>query len=341
MTESMSRKNFVRSAAASAATLATVTYVRFPGDAAEFTIKFGHDLAADHPTNIAGKAAGDAIAAATKGRVEVQMFPSSQLGNDTTMLSNLRSGGMQMMAIGDNILATLVPAAAIDNLGFAWANAGEAFKALDGDLGSYVRDQITAAGLQPMEKVWAEGFREITTSTKPIKTPDDLNGFKMRVPPSPISTSLFSALGASPTTINIAELYSALQTHIVDGQENPLSNIEQQKFYEVQKYCTVSNHMYVGYWLLLNMDFWNGLPKDVQGAVAKGFNDAASSQRSNNEKLDGSLEGKLKGLGLQFFEVDRAPFKAKLVKAGFYNDWKGKFGDKAWSLLEKYTGKLG
>ena len=336
----MNRNGFVRSTAASAATLATIAYVRFPGEAAEFTIKLGHDLASDHPTNIAAKSVATAIAASTKGRVELQVFPQSQLGNDTAMLSNLRTGAMQMMAIGDNILATLVPACAINNLGFAWSNAQASFKAMDGDLGAYVRSQIAGSGLYAMDKIWAEGFREMTSSTKPIKTPGDLAGFKMRVPPSPISTSLFQALGAAPTTINIAELYSALQTHIVDGQENPLSNIEQQKMYEVQKYCSLSNHMYVGYWLIANNDFWNGLPKDLQGNVAKAFNDGADGQRSANEKLDGSLEAKLKGLGLQFFEVDRAPFKQKLVSAGFYTDWKGKFGEKPWSLLEKYTGKL-
>ncbi|MEJ1977457.1 MAG: TRAP transporter substrate-binding protein [Acetobacteraceae bacterium] len=252
----MTRKRFLMGAAAAAGALATR-----PTRAARRTvIRFGLDLATDHPTTVNAMAAARKIKDATNGDVDVQVFPNSQLGDDTHMLSNLRSGAIQMMAIGDNILGTLVPSAAIDNVGFAFKSVETAWSALDGGVGDLVRADIAKTGLFPMHRIWDEGFRQITTSPKPINTPDDLHGLKMRVPPSPISLSLFQSLGAAPVTINASELYTALQTHVVDGQENPLGNIETMKLYQVQKYVSMTDHMWVGYWLLVNGPFWQSLP---------------------------------------------------------------------------------
>ncbi len=332
----LSRRTFV-AAASAAGTLASLRPV---SAARRYVIKFGVDLAPDHPTTLRAIEAGKEITAATKGAVELQVFPSSQLGNDTHMLAEIRSGAIQMMAIGDNILATLVPTAAIDNVGFAFKDTQTAWKALDGAVGDIVRADIERIGLHPMKMVWDEGFRQITTSNKPINTPDDLHGLKIRVPPSPISESLFQSLGASPVSLNIAELYTALQTGVVQGQENPLSNISTQKFYEVQKYCSVTNHMWVGYWLLMNANFWAGLPAKYQAIVENAFNRQAPLQRADSDALNNSLEVKLTKDGLRFNTPDTAPFRAALVQAGFYRQWQGKFGDKLWSALEQYTGTL-
>ncbi|HEY1608912.1 MAG TPA: TRAP transporter substrate-binding protein, partial [Paraburkholderia sp.] len=232
-----------------ATALATAAAFRPAFAARKTVIKIGLDLEPGHPTVVNLNAAAAKIKDASKGDVLLQVFPSSQLGDDTHMLSNLRSGAMQMMAVGDNILGTLVPSAAIDNVGFAFKTPDMAWKALDGAVGDVVRADIEKAGLHPMHRIWDEGFRQVTSSTKQINVPADLQGFKIRVPPSPISLSIFQSLGASPTTINAAELYTALQTHVVDGQENPLGNIETMKLDQVQKYCSLTNHMWVGYWL--------------------------------------------------------------------------------------------
>jgi tripartite ATP-independent transporter DctP family solute receptor len=327
-------------AAASAAAFASIGILRFPAGAAEVNLKIGVDLASDHPTSTMLADAATAIGKATGGAVAVQVFPNNQLGNDDRMLSQVRSGALEIMAIGDNILATLVPAAAIDNVGFAWKDGKEPFVALDGALGDYVRGEIGKVGLYAFDKIWDEGFREITTSTKPIHTPADLTGFKMRVPPSPISTSLMKDLGASPTTINVADLYTALQTKLVDGQENPLALIETHKFFEVQKFCSLTNHMWVGYWLIANGDWWKNVPKKYQDAIAQNLNATALKQRPVSEKLNDSLQGKLTSQGLTFNTTQPGPFRAKLNESGFYKEWKGRFGDKLWNLLEKYTGPL-
>ncbi len=337
MGNAITRKRFLLGAAAAGAAGLVSRPAR---SARKQIIKFGLDLPADHPVAQAVAAAGDRIKAATNDEVEVQLFPSNQLGDDTHMLSGVRSGAIQMMGIGDNILATLVPNAAIDNVGFVFRDAKTAWSALDGAVGDIVRADIGKTGLQPMPRIWDEGFREITTSSKPINTPEDLHGFKIRVPPSPISLSLFKSLGAAPVTLNVAELYTALQTKVVDGQENPLSLIETQKFYQVQKYCSLTNHMWVGYWLLAGASFWKSLSVDHRKAVADAFDATALTQRTASEQLNNSLQAELTKQGLTFNTPDTAPFREALVKSGFYKDWQAKFGPALWSALEKYTGPL-
>ncbi|MGH7120491.1 MAG: TRAP transporter substrate-binding protein [Acetobacteraceae bacterium] len=338
MNTRITRKQFLVGAGALAATAGLVSR---PAKAAKRTvIKFGIDLPLDHPITRHVSAAGEQIKTATQGEVELEIFPNSELGNDTHMLSGVRSGAIQMIGFGDNVLAPLVSAAAIDNIGFAFKDAKTAWAALDGAVGDIVRADIEKVGLYPMHNIWDEGFRQITSSTKPIKTVEDLHGFKIRVPVSPISLSLFKDLGAAPVTMNVAELYTALQTRVVDGQENPLGIIETQKFYQVQKYCAITNHMWVGYWLLMNGAFWKGLSADHQKAVADALDAQALKQRVANEALNDSLQSKLAKQGLIFNTPDTGPFRDKLVESGFYKHWHGKFGTGLWSALEKYTGTL-
>lgn len=338
MTMKLTRKQFLlgAGAAAGAAGLA----VRPARAARPITIKFGVDVPLDHPTTQNAIAAGKKIAAETKGRVKLQVFPANQLGNDDHMLSEVRSGAIQMMGIGDNILSSLVPSAAIDNLGFAFKTIDAAWNALDGKVGALVAEDIKKVGLYPMRRIWDEGFRDITASTKPIKTPEDLKGFKIRVPPSPISVSLFKHLGAAATSLNIAELYTALQTKVVEGQENPLGLIETQKFYQVQKYCSLTNHMWVGYWLIANEAFWNAMPEADRKIVEAAFNDQAPVQRKANDTLNNSLQATLTKQGMIFNTTDPAAFQAALVKSGFYAEWQKKFSPELWAALEHYTGKL-
>jgi TRAP-type transport system periplasmic protein len=338
----LNRKQFLRGTAAAALVGAALPrFAILPARAARRTvIKLGLDLTTDHPTTVNATAAAAKIKDATNGEVEVQIFANSQLGDDTHMLSNLRSGAMQMMAIGDNILATLVPTCAIDNIGFAFKDVDTAWKALDGKVGDLVRADIAKAGLHPMTRIWDEGFREVTSGSKQIKTPQDLQGFKIRVPPSPISLSLFQSLGASPITINASELYTSLQTKVADGQENPLGNIQTMKLDQVQKYCSLTNHMWVGYWLLMNGPFWSALPAEQQKVVADTFDAQALEQRAANQKLDASLEEVLKKQGMEFVPVDPTAFQAVLTKSGFYKTWQDKFGAPLWSALESYAGAL-
>jgi len=182
-------------------------------------------------------------------------------------------------------------------------------------------------------------MRNVTSSTRPIHSASDLTGFKIRTPNGRLYLDLFTALGAAPTPLNFSELYTALQTHVVDGQENPLLNIEFARFYEVQKYLSMTSHMWSGYWLMANGDVWKGLPPDLQAIVAKNARLTAQRQRAAVVKYNDTLAGKLTSQGMLINQVDRDGMRAKL--GDFYKHWHGEFGDQAWSLLEQYAGKLG
>ncbi len=325
---------------ASLAALPLVAIRTRAAHAAEFSYKFASNLPAAHPLNVRAGEAAARILEATGGRVELRVFPNNQLGSDTDTLSQLRSGAVEFFTLSGLILSTLVPAASINGIGFAFKDYGQVWAAMDGKLGEYVRGEIGKRGLMAMDRIWDNGFRQTTTSTKPIATPADLRGMKLRVPVSPLWTSMFTALGAAPASINFSEVYSALQTKIVDGQENPLAIIDTAKLYEVQKFCSMTNHMWDGFWFLANRRAFERLPRDAQEIVSREINRAALEERSDVAKLNAELQGKLAGAGLQFNPVDATAFRDQLRTAGFYKEWRGKYGDEAWGVLEAAVGGL-
>jgi tripartite ATP-independent transporter DctP family solute receptor len=337
----ISRRSFLQALSVAAAGPALALAPRFAHAAAEFTLRYANNLPASHPTNVRAKEMAARVHSESKGRVEIQIFPNNQLGSDTDTLSQLRSGAVDFFTLSPLILGTFIPAAQISGMGFAFQDYDSVWAALDGDLGAHVRKQIGATSIFAFDKIWNGGFRQITTAEKPVTQPKDLQGMKLRVPPSPLWTSMFKDFGASPASVNFAEVYSALQTHVVEGQENPLSIIYTGKLYEVQKYCSLTNHMWDGFWFLGNKDSFSQLPPDLQTIVRNAINDAALKQRHDVTQMDQTLRSKLEGDGLKFTEVDRAAFRKQLQTSGFYADWQKKFGPQAWALLERYTGNLG
>jgi tripartite ATP-independent transporter DctP family solute receptor len=276
------------------------------------------------------------------GRLELRVFPNNQLGADPDMLSQVRSGALEIFALsGINVLSTMNKLTSLYGVAFAFPNYDVMWSALDGDLGAFLRGVIAKLNLYAFEKLWDNGFRQITTSTKPINKPEDLKGFKIRVPVSPLWTSTFQALGATPVSINFAEAYSALQTKIADGQENPLALIESAKFYEVQKFCSLTNHAWDGFWLLSSARIWKTIPQDAQQLMQKHFNAAAKKQRDDIVKANAEYQKTLESKGLTFNTTDAQAFQAALAKTSFYKDAKAKFGNEAWALLQKYAGNIG
>ena len=330
-----------RQLVAAGAALPLVAIRTRPASAAEFTYKLATNQPASHPLNVRYGEAAQRIREATGGRVAISVFPNSQLGADTDMLSQLRSGGLEFFTLSGLILSTLVPVAAISGVGFAYKNTEQALASMDGPLGALIRVEIAKRGLMAFETINDSGFRQITSSVKPIKVPGDLAGLKIRVPPAALWTSIFRDFGASPTTINFSEVYSALQTRIADAEENPLSVIDASKFYEVQTYCSLTNHMWDGFWLLANPRAFKRLPPDIQAIVTREFNHAATTERADIAKLNAELRTSLAEKHLKFNDVEPAPFRDALRKAGFYAEWKGKFGDQAWGTLEAAVGTLG
>ncbi len=336
---SSSRRQFVR-ATASAGALASIGAPVF-AQGAPMVFKWANNIPLTHPSNVRVKEAADAIRAASNGRVDIQIFPNNQLGGDTDMLSQVRSGAIDIFPLSGLILQTLVPLAGINGLAFAFKDYATVWQAMDGELGAFVREAIGKTGLHSFDRILDNGFRNITTSTKPIANAADLQGFKIRVPVSPLWTSMFKAFGAAPTGINFSEVYSALQTKVVEGQENPLAIIEIAKLYEVQKYVSMTGHMWDGQWILANGKRWNSTPADVQALITKHVTDAVIKQREDIRQLNLGLETSLKAKGMVFNTPDPKSFRDTLAKAGFYTEWRGKFGDEAMAKLEKYSGKLG
>lgn len=329
-----------RTLLASAAALPLAAVLSRRGDAAEFAYKFATGQDPTHPVNVRAGEALARIRDASGGRLEIKLFPANQLGSDTDLISQVRNGGVEFLNISTSILNTLVAAVGIVNIGFAFPDYDAVWRAVDGELGQYVAGQIAKVGLVSVTNLWDNGFRQVTSSTRDILTPADLKGFKIRVPPAPILTSLFQALGASPTPINFNELYSALQTKVVEGQENPLAIIATTKLYEVQKSLSTTGHVWDGYQIVGNRRAWEKLPPDLKEIVQHELAKSGQDQRADIARLSVSLRQDLTAKGMTFHDVDRAPFREALRGSSYYKDWQAKFGDQPWAMLEKTSGRL-
>jgi TRAP-type transport system periplasmic protein len=330
-----------RALLAGAAALPLLTLLKRPADAAEFELKYATGQDPSHPVNLRAQEALTRIREATSGRVDIKLFPANQLGSDTDLLTQVRNGSVDFFNLSSLILATLVPVSGITSVGFAFKNYDEVWKTMDGELGDHIRAEIAKTPIFTVSKIWDNGFRHVTSSTREIRTPADLKGFKLRVPPAPPLTSLFKALDASPTPINFNEVYTSLQTKVVEGQENPLAIIATTRLYEVQKSCSLTGHVWDGYWVLGNKRAFAKLPPDIQAIITRELDKSAVDQRADIAKLSETLKAELTAKGITFIDVQQDDFRKALAGTNFYAEWKQKYGPTAWDLLEKVSGKLG
>lgn len=311
-----------------------------PANAAEFTYKLAHDNPVDHPCNIRALEAAKNIEQESKGRLTVQVYPNNQLGGDTQMLAQLRSGALEFLLLGDNILANVVPSANLAGLPFAYDSYAQQWKTLDGPLGQYIHAQIEKTGLHVFDKGWDVGLRHVFTTDRAVKTAADMKGLKLRVPEAPIQVAFIKALGASPTPINNSELYTALQTHLVDGAEQPLISIETARYFEISKYISLTKHQPTSWEMLGNRGAWNKLPSDLQQIVTRNFNETALLERQDLANDETVLEAKLKTQGQTIIDPDRESFRDVVRKAGLYAQWRDAYGPEPFALLEQSVGKL-
>jgi TRAP-type transport system periplasmic protein len=283
------------------------------------------------------------VAKETDGRLQVTVYPQNNNipGSDPAALDMLQAGELEFFTLMGGILGRKVPVAEIQGMPFAFTSHAQVHQANDGALGEYIGRECAAKGIYRFQYGLLEnGFRQISTVDRPVRTAEDLRGMKMRVPDGQMFRELFSALEAEPVTINIRELYEALKAKRVDAQENPLVITEVNRLYEVTKYVAVTNHMWSGFNLLANLDFWNRLPAGVQDAVQRNVRKYVAMQRAYTDDLNRQLGDKLAARGLVFNNADVASFRRKLG-GGFYQRWKNEFGPTAWGLLEREVGKLG
>ena len=330
-----------RALLAGAAAFPLLTMLKWPASAAEFELKYATGQDPSHPVNLRAQEALTRIREATSGRVDIKLFPANQLGSDTDLLTQVRNGSVEFFNLSSLILATLVPISGITSVGFAFKNYDEVWGAMDGQLGNHIRSEIAKTPIFTVSKIWDNGFRHVTSSTREIRGPADLKGFKLRVPPAPPLTSLFKALDAAPTPINFNEVYTSLQTKVVEGQENPLAIIATARLYEVQKTCSLTAHVWDGYWVLGNKRAFAKLPADLQAIITRELDKSAGDQRADIAKLSDTLKADLKAKGITFIDVQQDDFRKALASTNFYAEWKQKYGPTAWDLMEKVSGKLG
>ncbi|MCO5066611.1 MAG: TRAP transporter substrate-binding protein [Rhizobiaceae bacterium] len=336
----ISRRSFNTSVAAGlGATI--ISGLSRPSWAAETVLKFGHGFPLVHPLHVGLVAAAERIKTESGGRVEMEVYGNSQLGGDSQLLSQVRAGSIDFFTTGGLLLSTLVPVASINGMGFAFPSYDEVWKAMDGNLGALIRSEFEPVGLHVLERMWDNGYRQVSSGDREINRPDDLANFKIRVPVSPLYVSLFEAFGAVPVSMNLAEVYTALQTRVVDGQENSLVLFDSVKYAEVQKRISLTNHVWDGSWVVANGNTWKGLPDDMRKLVGDIINDEAMKQRQEVARLNSELRTKIEGQGVVFNETDPELFRAKLKDSGFYQRWAAEYGEKPWALLEESVGKLG
>ncbi len=275
-----------------------------------------------------------AIGLETNGRAVAQVFPNNNgiSGSDPAALRALMAGDIQFFTLMGGILGTVVPAAEVQQVPFAFRSAGHAHQAMDGPLGAYLRGEMAAKGLVGFPVgAFDNGMRQIGGTKRPIVRPEDLAGVRMRVPAGQMVADTFRALGAEPVTINSDGIYAALESGRVDAQENPLALMELFKLDEVVKYVSLTNHMWSGFNLLAHQPTWARLPADIRTAVERNVAKYVRLQRRDQADLNAAARVRMEKRGLAFNEIEAAAFRAQLT--GFYTDWKNRLGSKCWSLL--------
>lgn len=281
--------------------------------AADYTLKFGHLANEQNIWNKAALKFKELVEANSDGRIEVQVFPNEQLGSEMDVINSIQLGTADMTITGES-LQNWAPKAAMMAVPYLFRDADHMRKAVEGDVGKQIEQQITErTGLVPL--AWFErGPRELT-SNRPIKTPDDLDGLRIRVPNVPLFVDTWEALGARPTPMAFSEVFTSLQQNTIEAQENPLSLIESASFNEVQQYVDMTDHVRSWIYVVIGKQKLESMPDDLQTVVR----DAASEMQSYEEKLfvedQQRLEQALKDKGMKFVEVDQAAFAKKAEPA--------------------------
>ena len=227
------------------------------------------------------------------GKIEVVLFHSSQLGDDRNMMEALKMGTQEMTCPSTAPMTAFINAFKIYDLPFIFANEEVADYILDGPVGKKLLDMLPDQGLVGLA-YWENGFRMLTNSSRPVQSPEDLKGMKIRTMENPIHMAAFRTMGANPTPMAFGELFSAMQQKVVDGQENPWGTIFLQNFFEVQKYATDTGHVYSPFVLLISKKFWDKLPDDLKAVVQDAADQSKVHNRALNRKMNAEYLEKLK-----------------------------------------------
>ncbi len=260
---------------------------------ADYVLKFSHVVSENTPKGKAAKFFEKRLEELSKGRIDVQVYPNSQLYKDKEVLKALKLNSAQMACPSFSKFTKTVPQLALFDLPFLFRDMDHVHKVQDGEVGQKLKDLVAKKGFVVLD-YWDNAFKQLTSSKKALLMPEDAKGQKFRIMSSKVLEEQFKAVGAIPQVMPFSEVYSALAQGVIDGQENTNSNIYTKKFYEVQKYMTVSNHGYLGYLVVMSKKFYDSLPKDLQEAVKQAMKEATAKEREYAAQLDKEQFNKIK-----------------------------------------------
>ncbi|WP_307756000.1 DctP family TRAP transporter solute-binding subunit, partial [uncultured Cloacibacillus sp.] len=309
--------------------LAAVTFMAIMAAGAafaapEYTIKVGYIGSDTHPTMQAMKVFAKDVDAGSKGKIKVELYPNAQLGGDRELCEGVQMGTIQMAIPSTSALAGFDKRIQVLDLPYLFTTRKAAFDAVDGELGQKLNTYLSKKGFEVLG-YQENGFRHVTNSKRPIKTPADLKGLKIRTMENPMHIAFFKELGANPTPMSWGELYTALQQGTVDAEENPYAMIDDGKFYEVQKYVSETGHVFSYEILIANKKFMDKLPADLRKVVVDAAHKAIMTQRASLEKEEAAFKAKVTKAGLTANELtpeQKKPFvdATKKVYAQFENE---------------------
>jgi tripartite ATP-independent transporter DctP family solute receptor len=294
-----------------AAAASNPTAAAKPGNAKPILLRVGYILATGSDADKAAQKFKELVDKNSNGRIDVQTFPNSQLGSDQDMVNAQQSGSLEMEISGDGPVNIFEPSYGALTMPFAFRDIDHMLKVYNGPIGQ----QLSAAFVKDkgvrLVGVWARGPRYLTAN-KEIKTPDDLKGYKLRVPTQATYVETWKRLGAIPTPLNLSELYTALQQGVVGGQENPLDLILTSSFFQVQKYVMDTKHVYGPYLVTANDKFYNGLPADLKKVVDDALKEATTYEIGLVKDEETQNRAELEKKGMKFVTVDHQAFVDKM-----------------------------
>ena len=268
----------------------------------ERTIRWGHLNNSDHPISFGVQKVAEILAAKSGGKLKIREFPASQLGNEMQMQSAVRGGTQEMVSVSTTSMATVIKDFGVLDFPFIVGSVEQAEALILGPFGKAMLESMTEKDMIGLG-YWGLGFRNVTNSTRPITKLEDFSGLKLRVIPNPVYLDTFKAFKANPVPMNFGEVYTALETKTIDGQENPYSVILSNKFYEVQKFVSATNHTYTQNVISVSKKFWDSLSPAERKMLQDSFNEARDDQKKKTIAAADAALGELKAKGMQFNEI--------------------------------------
>lgn len=277
----------------------------------KIVLRLGFELSLDSSQGVGGKEMARVASELSKGRIEIQLYPDSQLGNGPKMVDMVKDGSLDMYEGGTGLFSKWEPRLNVFDIPYLFSSVDQAYKVLDSKFGKEILATLEPHGFKGLS-FWENGIRSVTNNVRPITKPDDLVGLKMRVMPSnPVHVTLWKQLGTEPTPMPFSEIYPSLQSGKVDGQEHPVAAIYGGKFYEVQKYLSLTKHMYGPLIQIMNLPKFKSLSAKDQKIILKASYAGAVAQRKYSNENEAKFLVEMKDKGMQINEVDIAPFRDK------------------------------